>query len=522
MDVNAYHQRSKHRLDGYAPGPGRLDWANQPDPWRRFEGAPRLRLPFGADGVATRYEDLRRGARPEPAALKLANLAVLFELSLALSAWKEFEGSRWALRCNPSSGNLHPTEAYLVAPSLTGLAGGVHHYLSRDHVLEQRMAGGEDWNAAFGGGAVLVALSSIHWREAWKYGMRAYRYCQHDCGHAIAAISVAAAALGWSVRVIDRVGDDDIARLAGLDRDGDYGDAEREAPDVLLQVGDVRAAVDVDALLALGADVAWQGRANRLSASHVEWRDIDAVAAAAWKPRTTPVATPSLSALPPPAASVLDLPAATLVRQRRSAVAFDGVTTMRSDAFFAMLDTLLPRADVSPWDAWPEPPQVHLAMFVHRVTGLDPGLYMLLRDPAALDELRAALREDWVWAKVGPDHLPLYLLIPYDLRASAQLVSCHQEIAAESCFALGMLARFGLAKREAWRYPQLYRECGMVGHMLYLEAEAAGLRGTGIGCFFDDAMHELLGLAGEEWQSLYHFTVGGPVEDRRLTSLPPY
>ena len=37
MDVLAYHERSKHRLERYARGPGRLDWANQPDPFRTFE-----------------------------------------------------------------------------------------------------------------------------------------------------------------------------------------------------------------------------------------------------------------------------------------------------------------------------------------------------------------------------------------------------------------------------------------------------------------------------------------------------
>jgi len=54
------------------------------------------------------------------------------------------------------------------------------------------------------------------------------------------------------------------------------------------------------------------------------------------------------------------------------------------------------------------------------------------------------------------------------------------------------------------------------------EAEAAGVRSTGIGCYFDDEMHGLLGIAGIGWQSLYHFTTGGPVEDTRLSTLPPY
>ena len=62
----------------------------------------------------------------------------------------------------------------------------------------------------------------------------------------------------------------------------------------------------------------------------------------------------------------------------------------------------------------------------------------------------------------------------------------------------------------------------MIGQLLYLESEAAGIRSTGIGCFFDDPMHEVLGIEGRAFQDLYHFTVGGPVEDARLTTLPAY
>ncbi|HLO62077.1 MAG TPA: hypothetical protein VK165_03845, partial [Azonexus sp.] len=57
---------------------------------------------------------------------------------------------------------------------------------------------------------------------------------------------------------------------------------------------------------------------------------------------------------------------------------------------------------------------------------------------------------------------------------------------------------------------------------LYLEAEAAGIRGTGIGCFFDDPVHQAFGLEGSRWQSVYHFTVGTPVIDTRIETSPPY
>lgn len=36
------------------------------------------------------------------------------------------------------------------------------------------------------------------------------------------------------------------------------------------------------------------------------------------------------------------------------------------------------------------------------------------------------------------------------------------------------------------------------------------------------AVHEVLGLKGTDYQSLYHFTVGGPVLDKRIMSLPAY
>lgn len=60
------------------------------------------------------------------------------------------------------------------------------------------------------------------------------------------------------------------------------------------------------------------------------------------------------------------------------------------------------------------------------------------------------------------------------------------------------------------------------GRPLYLEAEAQGIQATGIGCFFDDPVHEVLGLRDRRYQSLYHFTLGGGVPDTRLTSLAPY
>jgi SagB-type dehydrogenase family enzyme len=514
-----YHERSKHHLARYAPGPGYLDWASQPDPFRTYSGAPRVALALGTERLSTRFADLRAGRLPPASPVNGETVATLLEMSLAISAWKAYGGSRWALRCNPSSGNLHPTEGYVVTAELPGIAAGIYHYVSRDHTLERRAA--LPAAAPLASTGILLGLASIYWREAWKYGMRAFRYCQHDCGHAIAAVSYAAAALGWQTRLLDSAADEHIAALLGLDRHTGEGEIEREEPDCLLWVGPGDPP-ELEPLVDVGRKLEWLGLPNQLSPTHRHWPDIDHAHEATRKPRTAPAIWEPPRCAPGPLMPLHDLSAAALYRQRRSAVDFDGVTSISGATFYSMLEPLLPRAGTPPWNAWPDVARVHLAMFVHRVDGLEPGMYFLLRNPSHLAALRTAMRPEWQWQKIGPAHLPLYLLLRSDARAAARQISCHQDIAADSCFALGMLASFEGIERSPWRYRRLYWECGMVGQTLYLEAEAAGIRGTGIGCFFDDEMHELLGLEDRAWQSLYHFTAGGPVEDARLTTLPAY
>lgn len=151
---------------------------------------------------------------------------------------------------------------------------------------------------------------------------------------------------------------------------------------------------------------------------------------------------------------------------------------------------------------------------------------MLVRDPAKLDKIKRAMdrRFDWSMPAGCPADLPLRRLQVGDARRLATQMSCAQDIAGDGAFSLGMIAEYrdALFTQGPWFYRRLFWECGVIGQVLYLEAEAAGIGATGIGCFFDDPVHQVFGLEGLEFQSLYHFTVGGPVLDRRLTTLAPY
>ena len=536
--VLAYHARSKHNPGRYAAALGYLDWDSQPNPFRIYTGAETLALPRRAQSPGSSFEAVLRGtvaATP----LDLEWLDTFLFHSLALSAWKQTGSSRWSLRVNPSSGNLHPTEAYLLLPAITGLsdAPGLYHYSPLLHALERRATlSAATWHALTNHlpqPCVLVGLSSIAWREAWKYGERAFRYCQHDLGHAVAALAVSAALLGWRAHELPAAGDDALATLLGL-RHGEGPEAE--LPETLLVLapkhmsrGTYATWTPPPTALTDLAAASLSGEPNQLSEAHHDWPVIDEVARATRRPpaaalpesttvESTTVEPTSLESPPDPASP----PAAALIRGRRSAVAMDGRTGLIKAGFYDMLRSTCPGGLVT--GALSGPARVDLALFVHRVDGLEPGLYLLLRDPARAALWRAAADPTFVWTRppACPADLDLWLLRAGDGRQLAAEISCGQAIAADGCFALAMLADLRDLPNAPWLYRRLFWETGAIGQILYLEAEALGIAATGIGCFFDDRMHALLGLQGQTMQSLYHFTVGGRIEDDRLRTLDPY
>jgi SagB-type dehydrogenase family enzyme len=526
--VIGYHERTKHHYDRYARSPGYMDWANQPVPFRFYQDTPKVELPFLREEPPAAHLDLYRPAAPPARSIGLAAIAGLLELSVALSAWKSAGQSRWSLRINPSSGNLHPTETYLVLPPFDDHPAGVYHYNPLHHELERRAALPDGlWaqlDRHFQTDGFLIGLSSIFWRESWKYGERALRYCNHDVGHAIAAIRMAANIFGWQLHWLDAMADDAIETVLGIAQTA-YEPHEAEHPDLLGWIcpgasGRLPSDLPNEVVDAIG-QIPFDGTPNPLSHKHIDWEIIGRTARLTQKPVTTP-----LSSSP---ANFKDFTgrggterAADLIRRRRSATAFSTAGTIPRSGFLQILEKTLPAAQRSPFDWGPLPRSTHLILFVHSVLGLAPGLYAYIRSLPDLEPLKRECRPEFQWSRVDPG-APLFLLAEGNYRQTATMVSCHQSIAGESVFSLGMLARFRENVQKApYRYRWLFWEAGMIGQILYLEAEAHDLRGTGIGCYFDDAVHDLLGLKDDTYQSMYHFTVGLPVEDERLTTLPPY
>lgn len=532
----AYHERTKHHPYAYARSLGYLDWATQPNPFRRFQGAPVITLIHPQHSDSPAYDALFAGGVPAQPINRQTISQLLYD-ALALSAWKEAApGNRWSLRVNPSSGDLHPTEGYLIIGPHPGLgeSAAVYHYASYEHALERRVTlRASEWAEIarqLSPNAFLMGLTSIYWRESWKYGERAFRYCHHDVGHAIGTITLAAAVLGWQVAVLNGPSTEEIEILLGCHQQQGI---EAEHADCLLAVSPGAESLVTTlslppALIERLRQTRFVGHPNRLSPDHQKWPIIDSVAAATRYPGEEGV--PGSRALWGAQTNALpglhrEVSARQLIHRRRSAVAMDGKTWINERFFYGILRRATPVVSPFPYTVLPWQPRLSLALMVHRVRGVESGLYLLVRHPSHLASLQSNLGEGFLWCKPArcPRDLPLYLLVEGDTRALANFVSCHQDIAADGVCSLGMLAQFTHSLEEgAWMYPRLFWEAGLIGQVLYLEAEAADLRATGIGCFFDDVMHKLLGIADHSWQSLYHFTLGGALDDPRLKTLHPY
>ncbi len=510
-DIFTYHNETKHSSQRYARSLGYMDWSTQPDPFRSYTGTHKVPLPLSLQNPTPPYHLVFEETLP-CAPVVLESISQLLQFSLGLAAWKQAGAQKWALRCNASSGNLHPTESYLILPPTSKIStqSSISHYAPKDHQLELLCEfDTEFWNT-LEEGSFLLGISSITWREVWKYGERAFRYCSLDAGHAFRAVQVSAMMLGWKVQLIDNIHDADISRLLGFDQDKRFIHDEKELPDMLLCISPLlRQDVELPVLLA-DLPLEYKGAANLLSPSHQYWEMIQVIEEASFS-----FASTRNTVTPLPIPRLPSLESKELVLTRRSAQMMNrDKASIDQEQFYTLLNSVKGSLDGFENAA-------NLVIFVHSVHSMQKGLYILVRNKEHLSKLKRLMRSSFIWEELRED---FYLLEEGNFEYQAKTISCNQDIASDGAFSLGMLCEFSqqIQDRGEHRYKELYWECGAIGQQLYLEATSLGISATGIGCFLDDSFHYLLGLDSNQFQSLYHFTVGRAIVDTRLTTLPPY
>lgn len=564
-----YHQRTKHRFEAYARGPDTLDWDDQPNVFRTFNKAPKTFLPLSySAGIP--FNDFFKNPSAIDSGSELSqpfskqSIAEFLRLGFGLSAWKQLGPDSWSLRVNPSSGNLHPTETYLIIPDHLIIpddsekpdrdAASLWHYSVLDHSLERRSLLSMPQSSGF-----FVAFSSIVGRESWKYGERAFRYAQLDIGHAISCAAYAAKNLGWQCCLIDNLSPQALSEFLGFNHEHyveNLRREEQESSDCLLFVysGVVTNATIqkwTNALLSLDKNQnnektdsnLFLGSPNRLGGrSPYKWPIIEKIRSATECLIVNADNSLSARILNSPteffkntdaSLNISDKSFSQVALSRRSAQRFDK-SELSLDDFIALLDALViyDQPILNNADKHGSQFNLDFIFLVHNVQGLVPGVYSLGDSSDTLLRLQNSQDNEPLNTNVL-DHsertelntkYPLQLLKSLDCRKLAARMCCQQAIASDCAFTVGFLAPLMsvLQARQGLGYKQLYWQAGALAQQIYYTATARNLAATGIGCFFDDPFHELLGLKGFDRQFVYQMAVGKPIVDHRITSFSGY
>jgi len=498
----AYHQATKHNYYSVRTSAHYLDWNNQPDPFRNYEGAFEIALPpdpgfpetgtFDAmEALVARTSMVNENKSDDRGRVHLNTvwLSRLLWHSVAISAWKKAprSGSRYALRVNPSSGNLHPTETHLALRGFAGLDDGLYHYRADRHAIELRSPGAWTQHLAqallipcAAESPLIVGLTSIFWREAWKYRDRAYRYCCHDLGHAMMSLLLGARALGLPGGAIAHFADSRMTRVLGLM-------GSDEAPMAFLvfppkNFAGRTAAVPRETFVGIPNELSTEEKPYELLLEmHRATILPDIASPVLLMPELSATVLPELSSEHP----ARDSGMAAVVRRRRSALDFDARTPPMERSDTEQLLDFATRDWPADWRGNFSGQMsavgrgadfVTLYLYVHRVRGCESGVYRWNASSRTLEQLHRG-----------------------NVERVAAFLSLEQALAGNACFAVSMIANLAKAARlfgnRGYRY--VHFEAGAIGQRLYVGAEALGWNATGIGAFYDDDVHRYLGFLAE-------------------------
>lgn len=237
-----YHEDTKHtraRLGAIRRLP---DPDNRPLPYKVYPTLTPLRMPsvFSPGGLST-VQALGAGVRsaaPHVPALDIDTLARVCLFSNGITRRVRRAGVETAYRAASCTGALYHLELYVVTSALPGLPAGVYHYGAHDHTVRLLRSG--DFRAVLveatggeesvAGAPAVVICTSMPWRNAWKYGERAYRHVFWDAGTLLANLLAVCQAQAQPARAILGFVDDVVRELLDLD-------PTREMPVCLVAVG---------------------------------------------------------------------------------------------------------------------------------------------------------------------------------------------------------------------------------------------------------------------------------------------
>jgi len=504
--VREYHEATK--LSPEQESSLRVDWADQPRPFKLYRDLERIPLPRELRASKVPAIELLDGAAnpsPRTAVLDLSTLATLLHHSAGIIRRLTHRGGTMYFRAAACTGALYHVELYVVCGALPGLDAGVYHFGINDFSLGRLRAG--DFHGALNdasgsephvaSASAIVVATSTFWRNAWRYGDRAYRHSFWDTGTILANLLAMAEAHGLPVSVVAGFADCEVNSLLGVDGTNEaavalipLGGGHWPAPPPPFEAIDPTT-VPVSAHQVRLPLIEHAHQASSLPAPSAvrAWREgaaLDATARADGEPAHTLLTNPgalSLDAsLSPTSGGKPDDPIEVIIARRGSARRFE----TRPIPLAALRFMLRAAERPMPSDVESSP----LDTFVHaeRVSGLQPGLYRVADDGHTIEQQIAGSLANAVEEATVSNGIAI--------AAAASIFFV--------CDLAEVLRRYG---ERGYRVAQLH--AGIRGGRLYLAAHAVGLAATGL-TFFDDLVGGLVAPREPAPGVLFMVAIGHP------------
>jgi SagB-type dehydrogenase family enzyme len=172
--------------------------------------------------------------------LGIQDLAEILFFSAGITRVKKYDTATYFMRAASATGALYPIELYVVCRDIDAeLEAGVYHFCPAEFSLIQIRRGDfRTYLAAaainnedhFSNSPLSLVLTSIAWRNAWKYQTRSYRHWFWDSGVIAANLLATTTAIGFDTELKMGFIDDKVNRLLRLD-------SRKEAAVIIANIG---------------------------------------------------------------------------------------------------------------------------------------------------------------------------------------------------------------------------------------------------------------------------------------------
>ncbi|MGI0032092.1 MAG: SagB/ThcOx family dehydrogenase [Nitrososphaeraceae archaeon] len=236
-----YHQETKHSEVSIRSSNLYLDWDNKPQPFKFYTSIQSIHLPVDFPiptlNVIT-MKDTDHVSCPDNIIINSKLLSSLLFFSSGITREIKFPHGRYFMRAAPATGALYPIELYIVSENISGLQAGVYHFCPGQFTLTKLRSGdyrlllseAAGYDQVIRDSPFTIILTSIAWRNAWKYQARSYRHWFWDSGVITANLLATATSFGLDTKFILGFVDKAVNEILCLDE-------EKEASIVLAPVG---------------------------------------------------------------------------------------------------------------------------------------------------------------------------------------------------------------------------------------------------------------------------------------------